>query len=119
MAEDDSLRNTLIQNILSSYVRLVNQNEVNFVLQKLCSTLTAVFHKPTSMWLFPLRNTCASVLHGQSLISEGVPQIEAILASQLLISRPQIRGIVLVLSTLADEARTGNAGNAARYSSLL
>ena len=124
LAHNDTLRNELLQQIVSRYAVLTNAQDTAYVLRKLCSTLVAYFLQSSSEWQLPIRHVLTSIFEHQ-------PVLQWQQRSQLLTSRAitllstgkpidyhQLRGILwLCLSLVEDVLRSDPKGNEG-YSSL-
>ncbi len=65
LENEKSFRDTLLKELMTSYVNLTSQSEEHFVLRKVCSTLVTFFLRSNSAWRFPVRHILASLCGSQ------------------------------------------------------
>lgn len=103
VGDDRNLISHLLENLVSSYVRLSSLPDAAFVLQKLSTTLVALFQKPQTAWALPIRHLAACTIANRYISQDHVPELCALMQSEGVISGHQLRSLFLFAATLAEQ----------------
>ena len=103
LAEDNDLRHQLLKSLVETYLALTNLGDAAFVLQKLSSTLVAYYLKPTSAWVFPIRQLAMSFESGH--LEDNHAAVEHLVSHMKwqTLSFTQLRSILWFVATLSED----------------
>ena len=105
LGTDESMKEHLLQELVSNYVRLCLVPDAQFVLQKLCSTLVALFQRADSGWGLPLRHILACMAHGHFIRPKSIPSIAEIISIPAPLSHMRLKGALLLATTIAEDIK--------------
>lgn len=104
----------LLEALVSSYLRLTILEDAAFVLQKICSTLTALFQKPDSGFTFPIRHILACILNDRFIPHDESPPISELLATASVSNARRLVSVVRLAATIAEDASSRLLSSAER-----
>ncbi|ETN40637.1 uncharacterized protein HMPREF1541_04916 [Cyphellophora europaea CBS 101466] len=110
-SKDTDARSSLLEALLSSYIRLALLEDENYVLQKLASTLATLYQKLGAEWPSPVRHIFGSLLQGQYVPSEQLPPMAGLLGLASQRSAKQIASILRLSVTLAEDVNSKAPGS--------
>lgn len=111
ISEDPQMKAYLLEALITHYVQLVTLPDATFVLQKLCSTLVTLFSRQDSSWMFPTRHTLACILSGRYVSQNDLPEISQLLEAANTCSASQLKGVVMILTTMAEDSTSSTINN--------
>lgn len=115
ISKNEEHRKSLLEALVSSYVRLVLLEDENFVLQKLASTLVTLYQKLGAEWPSPARHVLASLIRGQYIPPQDLPSLEDLLpVLGKHRSGRQIAGFLRLLISLAEDINARSPGSTAQ-----
>jgi hypothetical protein len=100
------MKSNLLEALVVSYVRLVLADDASFVLQKLCSTLTALHHRLGLFWPLPVRHILASLINQGFVPQSSLPDLPQMILAIDRIPAKQAQGAVRFLLTLIEDMGT-------------
>ncbi|KAJ9612597.1 member of the karyopherin-beta [Cladophialophora chaetospira] len=103
LGKDEQMRLYLLEALVSNYVRLIDQQESNFVLQKLGSTIITYFAKTDSGWTFPVRHVLACMLGRHYVSEDSSPDANQLLGASQAVSANQLKGVLMLVSLIAED----------------
>jgi hypothetical protein len=106
---DDGMKSNLLEALVVSYVRLVLADDASFVLQKLCSTLTALHHRLGLFWPLPVRHILACLINQAFVPQSYLPDLPQIILAVDRIPAKQSQGAVRFLLTLIEDMSSRSA----------
>ena len=106
LGADDDLSNSLLVALIGSYVRLTLAGDANFVLQKLCSTLSALQQRLGFSWPFPVRHVFACLINHNYIEQQSLTQLGDVINLSPHIATRQLSGAVRLSMTLLEDAST-------------
>jgi len=101
---EDGLRDTVLAELIASYVNFTNQLEQQFVLRKVSSTLAAFFLRSNASWPLPVRHVLTSLCAGQVVQPTEIDDFQQTWNRIQHISAPQLRSVLWLGSALVEEA---------------
>ena len=102
----NGVKDSVLEALVSSYVRLTLAGDANFVLQKLCSTLTALQQRLGSYWHLPLRHVVACLAHLGFVQQQSFPEMQDIIVAASHTSARQLMSAVRFATTLIEDSST-------------
>ena len=103
---ENGMKDSLLEAVVSSYVRLTLAGDANFVLQKLCSTLTALQQRLGSYWHLPLRHIVACLAQQGFVQQQSLPELRDIIIAASHTSASQLTSAVRFATTLIEDSST-------------
>ena len=100
-----------MQGLVNSYIQLTNLGDAGFVLQKLCSTLSAFFFKLTSGWERPVARLAASFEKGHFTSDKSALPVNSLVDTARDLSYEQLRGMIWFCSALAEDTERLDLGS--------
>ncbi|KAK5051885.1 hypothetical protein LTR84_002688 [Exophiala bonariae] len=111
ISQDQQMKAYLLEALITHYVQLVTLPDANFVLQKLCSTLVTLFLRSESAWIYPARHVLACLLSGRYVSQDDLPDISRLLEAANSCSVSQLKGMIMILTTLAEDTTSSATNN--------
>lgn len=103
VGKDTAARASLLEALVSSYVRLALLEDENYVIQKLASTLATLYQRLGPEWPSPVRHVLASLMQQQYVPATQLPPMSDMLNAISQYSVRQMASILRFSMTLAED----------------
>jgi hypothetical protein len=118
VGKNTEARDSLLEALVSSYVRLTLLDTQAFVLQKLASTLATLYQRLHAQWLSPVRHVLGAVLQAQYLSADQVPPMYELVQVCPRLPEQQIGNVLRFAVTLAEDTSSRSLGGANQHSAV-
>lgn len=108
IGQDRDQVSRLLQHLITRFVHLASSSDSDVVVNKLSSTLAAVFAKPDTAWAHPCRHVLACILEGKYIPEDQVPDLPQILATRTSISGSALKAVSHLSLALQEESNSSS-----------
>lgn len=112
IGQDRALFAQLLEQLVTCFIRLTRSTGQDVVINKLCSTLAAIFVKSDSAWGHPCRHILACLLQNGYVQQEQSPEMDKLLGTACIVQGSQLRAILRLALTLQEASRSKNSPSA-------